>query len=90
VRGTLRDNTASLTRFAVEVTGSDQAPAQPFIHRNDFTDYVDALLVTGTVWDGFAPCNYWGPTGPRTGTKPSYYTPYSTVPIANRPSVTCP
>jgi hypothetical protein len=86
------DNTVTLVRWGIETT--DAGPSGPqldvALHRNDLTDYVDALFVNSPPANGFASCNYWGsPAGPPSG-NPIWFTPFSPVPIANKAEVRCP
>jgi hypothetical protein len=55
-------------------------------------DVLNAAVAVAGNWDIDARCNWWGSAaGPGTAwVPPAAYTPWATVPIANRPAVTCP
>jgi hypothetical protein len=87
-----KDNTAAHTRYAINPFG-----VWLEFHRSDFTDYIGALNESDRSSLERAPagvlsCNYWGtPTGPAVSpVLVPLVTPFSPVPIANKPDVKCP
>jgi hypothetical protein len=92
------DNTVDNSYVALVAAANSIVAAQ----RNDFTNYSYAVsgLVSGAgivstpaLSAGSATCNWWGsaggPVNVPSGVSFTVYTPYSTVPIAGQPSVTC-
>jgi hypothetical protein len=94
------DNTVTNTLVVMNYQGSGSIAA----HRNDFTNYTYPIVanagfvplnpaVPSNAVPGSLTCNWWGsaagPVGVLAGVPLTSYTPYSTVPIAGVPSVTC-
>jgi parallel beta-helix repeat protein len=84
------NNTVTLVRYGVEVS-----LAGPTLHRNDLTDYIEAVMTsTGGLPPGMLSCNYWGKvSGPTLPPElMPVVTPFSAVPIADKSEaeVRCP
>jgi hypothetical protein len=84
------DNIVTLVHYGVEASAAGLS-----LHRNDFTDYIIAMLVNPSTPNspGFLSCNWWGSVdGPKTlaSPNPAHYTPFAREPVANKPGVACP
>ena len=86
---TATDNTAIGGFFAIS-----NASAVSVYNRNDFVGLGASFPNVGITPAANIRCNWWGsaagPVAPPIALPPAVYTPFSTAPIANQPSVACP